>query len=69
VAGGLKHSNVRKGETMTAECVECGSPIELENPELGELVVCETCGAELEVVGLEPLKLQAAPEEAEDWGE
>lgn len=54
---------------MTAECVECGSPIELENPGLGELVVCETCGAELEVVGLEPLELQTAPEEAEDWGE
>ncbi len=54
---------------MTAECVECGSLIELSNPELGELVVCETCGAELEVVNLEPLTLQAAPEEAEDWGE
>ncbi|MCS7059314.1 MAG: lysine biosynthesis protein LysW [Meiothermus sp.] len=54
---------------MTAECVECGSEVELNDPELGELVVCETCGAELEVVGLEPLRLQAAPEEAEDWGE
>lgn len=54
---------------MTAECVECGSPIELRNPELGELVVCDTCGAELEVTGLNPLKLEAAPEEAEDWGE
>jgi len=54
---------------MTGECVECGSSVELENPELGELVVCETCGVELEVVGLEPLQLQVAPEEAEDWGE
>jgi alpha-aminoadipate carrier protein LysW len=41
----------------------------MSNPELGELVVCDTCGAELEVVSLSPLKLQAAPEEAEDWGE
>jgi alpha-aminoadipate carrier protein LysW len=54
---------------MISDCPECGSPVELNNPELGELVVCPTCGAELEVVGLEPLKLAAAPEEAEDWGE
>lgn len=54
---------------MTVECVECGSPIDLENPELGELVGCPTCGAELEVTELDPLRLEAAPEEAEDWGE
>lgn len=54
---------------MTAECPECGSPIELKSPELGELVVCDTCGSELEVTGLDPIKLEAAPEEAEDWGE
>jgi alpha-aminoadipate carrier protein LysW len=54
---------------MIADCPECGSPVELNNPELGELLVCPTCGAELEVVGLEPLTLAAAPEEAEDWGE
>jgi alpha-aminoadipate carrier protein LysW len=62
-------SNTTRRKTMSAECIECGSPIELDNPELGELVVCETCGAELEVTGLNPLKLEAAPEEAEDWGE
>ncbi len=37
--------------------------------ELGELVVCDECGSELEVVGLEPLELELAPEEDEDWGE
>ena len=51
------------------ECVECGAPVELTNPELGELVVCDTCGAELEVTALNPVVLSAAPEEAEDWGE
>jgi alpha-aminoadipate carrier protein LysW len=36
--------------------------------ELGELVVTDE-GVELEVVGLEPLRFEPAPEEDEDWGE
>lgn len=36
--------------------------------ELGELLVSDE-GTELEVVSLEPLRLEPAPEEAEDWGE
>ena len=35
---------------------------------LGELLVTDE-GGELEVVGLEPLRFEVAPEEAEDWGE
>ncbi|HNQ99626.1 MAG TPA: lysine biosynthesis protein LysW [Trueperaceae bacterium] len=35
---------------------------------LGELVVTDE-GAELEVVALDPLRFELAPEEAEDWGE
>ncbi len=36
--------------------------------ELGELLVSDD-GVELEVVSLEPLRFEPAPEEAEDWGE
>lgn len=36
--------------------------------ELGELVVTDE-GVELEVVRLDPLRLEPAPEEDEDWGE
>jgi len=36
--------------------------------ELGELLVSDD-GVELEVVSLEPLSFEPAPEEAEDWGE
>lgn len=50
-------------------CPECGAEMELTGAELGELVVCSDCGAELEVVSLTPPRLEAAPEEAEDWGE
>lgn len=35
---------------------------------LGELVVTDE-GAELEVVGLDPVRFELAPEEDEDWGE
>lgn len=43
--------------------------MELANVVEGEIVQCEDCGAELEVVGLNPLVLELAPEEEEDWGE
>ena len=36
--------------------------------ELGELLVSDE-GSELEVVGLDPLRLELAPDEGEDWGE
>jgi len=32
-------------------------------------VICPDCGVELEVMGLDPLVLDLAPEEEEDWGE
>ena len=35
---------------------------------LGELFVTDD-GAEVEVIGLEPLRFARAPEEDEDWGE
>ena len=35
----------------------------------GELVFCPECGAEWEVVSLDPVTLDEAPEEDEDWGE
>ncbi len=53
-----------------AECPECGA-IVIDEPkyEEGEIIDCEDCGLELEVVGVEPLELGLAPEEEEDWGE
>jgi alpha-aminoadipate carrier protein LysW len=54
---------------MAATCPECEASIELKNVIKGELVVCPDCGAELEVVCADPLELELAPEEEEDWGE
>jgi alpha-aminoadipate/glutamate carrier protein LysW len=54
---------------MTTECPECAGTITLTNPERGEIVECPECGAELEVTSADPLTLDLAPEEEEDWGE
>ena len=52
------------------ECLECGAEIKLAaNVEKGEIVICPDCGVELEVVSVNPLRLDLAPEVEEDWGE
>jgi alpha-aminoadipate carrier protein LysW len=52
------------------ECLECGAELELaEDVEVGEIVVCPDCGVELEVMSLDPIALELAPEVEEDWGE
>ena len=53
-----------------AECPECGGNVETgENPEVAELIECSECGAQLEIREIDPIKLEKAPEEEEDWGE
>jgi alpha-aminoadipate carrier protein LysW len=53
-----------------AECVECAAELELAgDTEEGEIVVCPDCGVELEVISVEPVTLELAPEVEEDWGE
>lgn len=53
-----------------AECPECAGTIAFtEKPVLHELVRCAECNAELEIVRLEPVTLELAPTEQEDWGE
>jgi len=53
----------------TAECAECFGEIEMKDVMQNEIVQCSDCGADLEVVKLDPLTLELAPEEEEDWGE
>lgn len=56
--------------SLPAECPECGADVSLSDDVMeGEIVQCAECGAELEVVSLNPLTLDLAPEEEEDWGE
>ena len=53
----------------TVECPECFGEIELKDVMQNEIVQCGDCGADLEVVSIDPLTLELAPEEEEDWGE
>lgn len=55
--------------TVQFENPDTGATIELQNPELGELVIDDETGVEYEVVSVDPPRLEAAPQEAEDWGE
>jgi len=56
---------------MIAKCPECGCEgAEIpSHPIKGEIVVCPDCGVELEIVSINPVILDLAPQEDEDWGE
>lgn len=55
---------------MKTLCPECEAEINLETSvELNEIIVCPDCGVDLEVVALNPARLELAPMEEEDWGE
>ena len=56
--------------TLTAEDPVTGEEIELPGDvEVGEIVDSPISGAELEVISVDPVTLEEAPELEEDWGE
>lgn len=55
---------------MSSNCPECGSALEMGSDLMAhEIIDCPSCGVELEVLSLDPIKVELAPEEEEDWGE
>ncbi|HKR00363.1 MAG TPA: lysine biosynthesis protein LysW [Pyrinomonadaceae bacterium] len=51
-------------------CPECDGQLTIPDDAIqGEIVPCQDCGAELEVLSLAPLEVGLAPEVQEDWGE
>jgi alpha-aminoadipate carrier protein LysW len=51
-------------------CPECDADVPVPADAMAnELIVCPDCGAELEIVSLDPLAVALAPEIEEDWGE
>jgi len=55
---------------MKAECPVCGAEISFPDGTVeNELLECPDCGTELEVISLNPPKVEEAPSEEEDWGE
>jgi len=56
--------------SLNTECPVCGNEFVVDGTTVvGELLDCEDCGTELEVKGLNPVVLDEAPQEEEDWGE
>jgi alpha-aminoadipate carrier protein LysW len=57
-------------DAITAEDPLTGEEIEIPaDVEVGEIVDSPATGAELEVISVDPVTLQEAPELEEDWGE
>ncbi len=57
-------------ETITAEDPITGEEIDIPaDVEVGEIIDSPITGAELEVVSVDPVVLEEAPELEEDWGE
>jgi alpha-aminoadipate carrier protein LysW len=56
--------------THLPTCPECAAHVSLSaDTMLHELIACPDCGVELEVLSLNPVELDLAPEMQEDWGE
>lgn len=48
----------------TVFCKDCNDPVELNKEiSVGEIVECLNCGAEMEVISLEPLEISLIEEE------
>jgi alpha-aminoadipate carrier protein LysW len=66
-----RYTRLSKERTMSGSvnCPECDAALNLKEVMQGEIVQCPDCGVDLEVVELNPLKVELAPMEEEDWGE
>jgi alpha-aminoadipate/glutamate carrier protein LysW len=55
-------------EDMSVVCPECDNPLDLDvdDVEEGEIIQCDECGTDLEVVSSDPLELAAVDEEGYD---
>ncbi len=52
------------------KCPVCDAEVAIsEDPVEGELLECQECGVELEILALGPITLGEAPDAEEDWGE
>ena len=53
---------------MAVVCPECDNPLDIDadDVEEGEVVTCDECGTDLEVVSSDPLDLAAVDEEGYD---
>ncbi|MGB1289032.1 MAG: lysine biosynthesis protein LysW [Aggregatilineales bacterium] len=56
--------------TQSAPCPICEAAVPVPADVMeNELIVCPDCESDLEIISLEPLELEEAPDVEEDWGE
>ena len=59
-----------ENDMNTVTCPVCEAEVEVASDVLaGEILECEECATELEVISITPLMVEEAPEVEEDWGE
>lgn len=69
------HHALGEEEAAMTSCPECENELDIELDEIeeGDVVACDECGTEYEVVGVEPLELSRVEEELdedeEDYGD
>ncbi len=52
------------------ECPICAAEVAVGHDVIpGEILVCDDCGSELEILETDPLELAEAPTAEEDWGQ
>ena len=57
-------------QVPTGTCPECDADVHVDlDTDKGEIVSCEECGTDLEVVGLDPVELDIVEEETFDEDE
>lgn len=53
---------------MAVVCPECDNPLDIDVDEVeeGEIVTCDECGTDIEIISLDPLELAPVDEEGYD---
>ncbi|HLL73660.1 MAG TPA: hypothetical protein VK421_00065 [Pyrinomonadaceae bacterium] len=54
----------------TGHCPECEADVYVEtDADKGDVVACDECGTDLEIVGLDPIELDIVEDDDEDLGD
>ncbi len=48
-------------------CLDCDAPIQVTDPEEGDIITCPECGAEFEIISVDPLDIDYPLDE--EWDE
>jgi alpha-aminoadipate carrier protein LysW len=68
VLSAIQKNVLEREEAAMPSCPECENDLDVEIDELeeGDVVACDECGTEYEVVGVEPLELTRVGDDVDD---